>query len=188
MRALSVLAFAILISFSAQAQEKYKLEKSNVRFFSETPMENIEATTEKTVAIIDAQKKEFAFKIQIRSFHFEKELMEEHFNENYMESEKFPNATFSGKIIGNFSMKVDGVYPVTAQGELNVHGVKKVRKIPATITVKNGKATLNSNFTIKLVDHKITIPSIMMMKIAEEIAVTIKGDLISVANNNTATR
>ena len=180
MRVLQVIIIAVLTCFSVQAQQKYKLANSTVHFFSEAPMENIEASSTKTTAIIDADKKTFAFKIPIRSFHFEKELMEEHFNENYMESEKYPNAVFTGNIVGAFSLAKDGVYSISAEGVLDVHGVKQPRKINAVITVLNGKATLKSDFTIKLEDHTIKIPSVMMYKVAEIIAVDLNGEFTKV--------
>ena len=58
----------------------------------------------------------------IKDFKFAKSLMQEHFNEKYMESEKYPKATFQGKLTG-YDMKKSGVQDARAQGKLTVHGV-----------------------------------------------------------------
>ena len=55
-----------------------------VSFFSETPIENIEAQNTQASALLDAETGEMVFQVPIRGFHFEKALMEEHFNENYI--------------------------------------------------------------------------------------------------------
>lgn len=45
--------------------------------------------------------------------------MQQHFNENYMESEKYPYATFKGKINEDLDLSKAGVYSVSATGVLN---------------------------------------------------------------------
>jgi hypothetical protein len=55
-----------------------------------------------------------------------------------------------------------------------IHGKKQVRIIPGTITVANGTVTIDSNFSVPLSDHDITIPKIVNQKIATEILVKLK--------------
>src|SRR4051812_5428639 len=80
--------------------QKYITDKSHVVFFSEATLENITASNSKTSGIINFGTDEFAFSTPVKDFQFAKSLMKEHFNEKYMESDKFPKATFTGKIIG----------------------------------------------------------------------------------------
>ncbi len=173
------LIFNILIwSFlTAKAQDRFLLENTNVMFFSDGIIEDIEATSKDTKGIVDFTKNEFLFKIPIKSFKFASALMQEHFNENYLESDKYPDGTFKGKIEGSYDLKKDGSYSVKAVGDLTIHGVTQPRTIVSTIHVKEGKANLESKFTIKVADHKIKIPSVVIKNIAEEVEVTIKADL-----------
>ena len=107
-------------------------------------------------------------------FEFDKPLMEEHFNENYIESHKYKLSVFKGKVdFSKVDMEKDGVYEVTATGELDVHGVKKEREINGTLEVKNGQLILTCNFDILLKDHKIKIPKIVTEKIAEAVLVKV---------------
>jgi polyisoprenoid-binding protein YceI len=98
--------------------------------------------------------------------------MQKHFNENYLESEKFPNATFKGKINEAINFTKAGVYQVSASGILNIHGVNQERTIKGSITVGEGIINLNSKFDVLLIDHKINIPKLVFKKIAEKIAVS----------------
>jgi len=163
-----------MISFS---QNKYSAKESTIMFFSKTALENIFATNKAAASIIDFDKKDFAFVVPIKSFEFEKELMKEHFNENYMESDKYPNSSFKGKIDGDYDITKNGEYKVNATGNLDIHGVKQERTIPATIIVKDGVISIKSNFKVKLVDHNITVPTVVNEKIAEEIDVSVQGVL-----------
>lgn len=168
------LFFGLMASLPGWSQ-RYVLTEAKVDFFSKAPLEDIEAHNTESKGILDSDKKTFAFKIPIKSFQFKSALMQEHFNENYMESKRFPFATFSGNIEGPFDLRQDGVYEVTAKGELEIHGVRQSRSIPATLTVQGGVAQLKSQFGVRLADHQIEVPQLMFQKIAEQVSVTITG-------------
>ena len=101
--------------------------------------------------------------------------MQEHFNEKYMESEKYPSSSFVGKLNEAVDLSKDGEYNLTATGKLKIHGVEMDRTIPVKATVKDGKLSFVSEFKVKVSDHKIEIPTLVMAKIAEEVSVKIEG-------------
>jgi polyisoprenoid-binding protein YceI len=103
-----------------------------------------------------------------------------------MESDKFPKATFKGKIQEQVDISKDGTYPVTVTGDLMVHGVTQKRSVQGTITVKNGMTTMTSEFMVKCADHHITIPSIVFHNIAESIKMNVSATYLS--NNSTKTK
>lgn len=160
-----------------RAAKLYVFESGSINFFSETPVENIAAETKSYAAALKPTTKQFAFSVQISGFQFEKKLMQEHFNENYMESEKYPKATFAGVIIEDVDILKDGVYELSAKGKLNIHGVEQERTIPVALTSKGGALSFNSTFQVKLVDHNIEVPSIVVTNIAEIIDVKVVGVL-----------
>ena len=95
-----------------------------------------------------------------------------------MESDKFPKASFSGKIIEHVDFSKDGIYDIRAKGDLDIHGVKQTRIIKGKITVHNGSLLVNAQFTVPLSDHNISIPSIVSQKIATEIQVQFEASMI----------
>lgn len=171
--AIVVLSMAV---HNLQAQGKYTLEKTEIVFNSKTPVETIRAVNNNAQGIIATGKNKFLVRVPIQAFKFKRRLQQTHFNENYLESNKYPNATYRGTIEGNYSLSKDGVYKVTTKGDLTIHGVKKARTVPATITVKNGVATLNTSFKVKPKEHGVKIPKVVTEKIAEEIGVSIKAE------------
>ena len=167
--------FILFLGFGlTQAQDIYSSTKGSISFFSETPMENIDATNHKLRALLNVKSGEVAFIVTNNGFEFEKPLMEEHFNENYIESHKYKLSVFKGKVdFGTVDLSKDGTYEVNASGSLDIHGVKKDREIKGTIEVKNGELILTTNFDVLLKDHDIKIPKIVTEKIAESVLVKV---------------
>ena len=99
--------------------------------------------------------------------------MQEHFTEKYMESDKYPNATYSGKINEDIDLSKDGTYQVTSTGKIAMHGQEKELTTPGTFIVKNGEATLESNFRLAVNDFKIEIPQLLFQNIADTVAVKV---------------
>ena len=87
-----------VVTSKAQSQDVIVDKQGVAHFFSEAPLEDIEATNKKAIGAIDMKKGTVAVSMLIKNFHFDKSLMEEHFNENYLESEKYPKASFKGTI------------------------------------------------------------------------------------------
>ncbi len=157
----------------SSAAQKFIVEKSYVTFYSHATIEDITAEHKNANSIFSSETGEIVFSVPIKEFKFAKALMEEHFNEKYMESEKFPKATFQGKVTG-FQKQVTGAQQVQATGKLTVHGVTKEIEIPGTLEVTGGKIKLLSKFVIKLEDYNITLPQLMWQNIAEQVDVTLE--------------
>jgi len=170
MKRLMILLSLLLVSGGIQAQ-KFITESSKISFYSEAPLEDIDAHNEKTTSIFDSDNGEIVFSIPIKDFTFKRSLMQEHFNERYMESEKYPKATFEGVIKGYTRMA--GKQEAVATGKMTIHGVTKQVEIKGEMEFSNGKVLMTSKFIVKLEDYDIKIPSILFQNIAEEIEVTV---------------
>lgn len=163
------------------AQNRYFTRDGHVEFFSQTPIEDIEATNEKMTAVVDFENGKFEFAVLIKSFEFEKALMEEHFNENYMESSKFPKATFVGQIEDFVGIRNSNFPPgveMAAHGKLTIHGVTKDVILLATITPDGANYKLKSSFKVKPGDYEIEIPNTVRDNIAKEITVTVSAVVV----------
>jgi hypothetical protein len=154
-------------------QETYVCKNARISLYSEAPLENIDATSSQGTSVFNAATGDLVFSMPIRSFRFQKSMMQEHFNENYMESDKYPNATFKGRIQEKVDTQKDGTYPVTVTGVLDVHGVKQNRSIKGTVAVNKGTVSMNSEFMVQCKDHRIDIPQLVFKKIAETIQIKV---------------
>lgn len=147
---------------------QYIARQGQVTFFSYTSVENIEAKNNQVLSILDIEKQEIAVSMLMRAFVFKKDLMYEHFNESYIESDMYPQANFTGKII-DFNETLTSQTRMIA-GTLNIHGISKDISIKATIENKNETYTLEGDFDVSVSDFDIKIPPILSSNIAKTIS------------------
>ena len=182
--AITAILLVILSSFTMQTANPnaYICKTGKIHFFSDTPVEDIEATSNAAFAVLYTDNQKITAKVKMESFAFEKKLMEEHFNENYIESEKYPYGVLEGTIVEKLDWTKDGTYNVTVRGSFEVHGVKQNRDIKGTVTIKGGVPTnAKAKFDVKLEDHKIKIPKAVIMNIAEVITVDVDFNFVKYA-------
>lgn len=158
------------VAMTGYTQKRYTVEKSEVTFFSDGVIEDIQANNQTVTSIFDGGRGDIAFLIRIRDFQFEKKLMQVHFNEKFLDSEKFPKSTFIG-VVSGFNPDKSGLQQVVAVGKLFMHGVTREIKVPGTIELKDSKLHLKASFMVKLLDYNITIPQIVWQNIAEDVEV-----------------
>jgi hypothetical protein len=172
---------AVLYAFTTHKGGIYKSNTGKINFFSSTPVEDIKADNNKVKSAFNSENGDIQFSVLIKDFQFEKALMQEHFNENYMESNKYPKATFSGKIekISSIDLHQKGTYKSKVSGKLKIKDITKEVSTNGTFTVKenhkvNGKAT----FIINPEDYNIKIPKVVSKKISREIEITVDVDYV----------
>ena len=166
------LLIIILLLFSTQLYAKKFMSKNGeISFFSKTPIEDISAVNKKVSAVFDMSTSDLVFQLKISDFIFPIALMQEHFNENYLESDIYPKSTFSGKVIQNKNGKA------TVQGDLTIHGKTKKIKVEGLMIQNKKSVVISAEFAVKLEDYNIKIPTIVMYKIAEEIAIKVNIEL-----------
>ena len=173
------LMIAIIVMATAQAGigQKYFSKTGKISFYSDAPMEKIEATNGTASTVLDAATGNLEWAVLIQGFKFEKSLMQEHFNENYMESTTYPKAKFKGKIdnISSVNFKKDGDYKVNVSGQLEIHGVTKPVTATGVITVKGGSVSANSKFSVAVADYGIEIPKLVADNIAKNVDITVEA-------------
>ena len=177
-RSYPIFLLSFFFAIQSFAQDKFAVQTSEMSFTSNAELELIKASSKKVQGLIDPTTSHFAFIVDVISFEgFNSSLQREHFNEKYMETEKFPKARFSGKIIEPIDFSSDGSYDVRAKGELEIHGQRQTRIIRSRVTIQKGKLSIESRFLVPLTDHNISIPSIFSQKISTEIEVEFKATM-----------
>ncbi|RNI22700.1 YceI family protein [Rufibacter latericius] len=157
------------------AQSRYYTKTGYISFFSKAPLEDIEANTRQTVSFLDVKSGDMVFSVPMKSFQFRKSLMQEHFNENYVESDKYPKATFKGKVVNiqNVNLSQDNLYKVLIEGVLTIHGVDRPVRTDGTLEVKNKQLIGKSTFSVTPQEFNIEIPFLVKEHIAKRIDITV---------------
>lgn len=188
--------FFLFLSFSLSFQicnaQIYKAKDgtTTITFFSEAPMENIEAVNKGAIIVMNTNSNDIQIRVSVQNFKFKNSLMEEHFNENYMETDKkgpkdasgtvtYPNrnAIFKGRINEKIDYSVEAENKVTVTGKMELHGVTRDVTFDGTITKSGNEFVIFSKFKINVADYNIKVPSMYVKNIAEIVDVTINSTL-----------
>lgn len=173
-----LMGVVFVISLTSLNAQKFFTREGKIAFFSDTPLEKIEAHNNSATSVIDLETGRMEFAVLIKAFQFEKALMQEHFNENYMESDKFPKAVFKGQItnMDEIDLTKEGEYAVMVEGDLTIHGVTQPVQTEGTIKVEEGQMKANSSFTVLVADYEIEIPGVVRDNIAKAVRIDVEMD------------
>jgi len=167
-----ILMLATILTMNVVFAQTYKTRNGSLSFNpnKDQSHKDYAAESKEATAVLNADASTVALLVPMKTFHFNNALLEEHFNENYLHSDKYPNATYKGKLVGftKDMLTKDGTYNLTSEGEIELHGVKKAFKSPVKLVVSGKTATFYCNFTIKAEDYKIDIPAIVKPKLADQ--------------------
>jgi polyisoprenoid-binding protein YceI len=171
MKKLILIGF-ILLSSGVFAKVEHQVDKSKknlVKFISDAPVEDFEGITSSIDGYMLGEEGNFIgtelyFEVQLNTVDTDNGLRNRHMRENYLHTDKYPLTTFEGKIFE--SKKIDDKhYEVKAKGKFQVHGVTKEKIIEADIYVYDNIYHVKTKFVVTLTDHKIEVPSLMLVKI-----------------------
>ena len=171
------LILALVMMSSAAFAQKKMTSSGIINFDASTSLDALPKAENKTVvAAIDPKTGALQFEAIVKSFTFSNSMMQDHFNgENWMNSDKFPTATFKGKLtnLAAVNFKKDGTYPAEVTGDLTVHGITKPATSKGTIVVSGKSIAATATFNIKLEDYGITSKAIEGGKVAKEPKITV---------------
>lgn len=180
MRLLLVLTASLILAGSALAGEYHVVPsgKNEVKFISDAPIEDFEGVTSQIDGYMywdddDMLKNcELYFEVDLNSVDTGISLRNRHMRENYLETDKFPTTHFKGKIL-RVQNDSTNQSKVLVQGKMFIHGVERDKTVEGLLIKTGDGYRVKCNFTIKLSDYKINIPSIMFYKINEEMQLSV---------------
>ncbi len=153
--------------------------ENQVTFYSDAPIDDFEGVTDRIDGYVYWAESELQEDIQYdkTDLYFEVELdaldtgiglRNRQMKNDYLETEKYPYATFSGKIT---EVKKSGgdEFLVTTDGELTIHGQTKDYTIECRVNRDAPAYRIRCEFQVSLPDFSIEVPSLMFMKISETI-------------------
>ena len=118
------LILALVFASGALFAQKKTTTSGTVNFDATTSLDALPKAENKTVvAAINTKTGAVAFEAIVKSFSFSNPMMQEHFNsDKWLDSDKFPTATFKGKItnLGTINFDKDGTYPADVAGDLSM--------------------------------------------------------------------
>ncbi len=172
-----VFVFLFISSLDVFGQE-YLTTNGDITFLSKAPLNEFEGKSSSLNGLIDLEKNVLDFFVDLNTLKTGIGLRDSHMRENYLETEKFPYAEFTGKILGNPEFVPGRKVQVAATGTFKIHGVEKEIEVGGSLSkLSNGQLVLEADFSILLSDYQIPIPKLVFYELAEEQKVTINAIL-----------
>ena len=164
--------------------------KSRVTFVSDAPLETMTGKSSKvtgslTVDPADITKTKGSFKVPVVSLRTDNDLRDEHLQgDGWLDAKKNPNIHFeiTEVVLGKKSsreLKKGKDTKVQVKGKFTAHGISRPATANGTVNWSDGSLHIKAEFTAVLEDHDISVPSIVQLKVANDIAVSV--DLRAVA-------
>jgi polyisoprenoid-binding protein YceI len=148
-----------------------------VSFISDAPFEKFTGTSKSLTGRIDAQTDTVDFYLDLNTLRTGIKLRDEHMRENYLETSKYPFAEFYGVLVKKPDYTRRTRQPVQVKGQFKIHGVAREMVIDGFLTPTANGIDIEAAWQVKLSDHNIPIPSIIIRKLSEIQDVSIKASL-----------
>ena len=165
---------------SGQQAYQVALESDRlVRFTSSTAIDEFEGTTERVDGLVllnteeltdrtGGVESEIYFEVDLASLDTGIGMRDRQMRDSYLEVDRYPYAAFGGTIEQVVSLP-GGMFQVTTQGILGIHGVEQERVLTCNLATVNEGYRVNCAFSVFLSDHDIEIPKLMFLKLNNEI-------------------
>jgi polyisoprenoid-binding protein YceI len=156
-----------------------KEQKNQVKFTSDAPIEEIVGVTDKIDGYVmwegddPTANSEFYFEVDLASIDTGIGLRNRHLRDNYLETDKYPFASYAGKIT-KATAHDDDSFSITTTGLFKLHGVEKEIEVNGLISKTDTGYKAESQFSVKLDDYNIERPQVMMLKIGEVIQLDVQ--------------
>jgi polyisoprenoid-binding protein YceI len=165
--------------------------KSKATFVSDAPLDTMTGETSKVTGSLsvdpsDITKTTGSFQAPVVSLRTGNELRDEHLQgDGWLDAKKYPNIYFEiSEIIlgkkGSAELKSKKDVKVQVKGKFTAHGITKLVVAKGTVNWSDKTLRIKAEFPVTLEDHEISVPSIVRLKVANEITVSV--DLLAVAD------
>jgi len=169
--------FVFFLSLQASGQE-YLTTNGKVIFLSKAPLNEFEGESNSLNGLVNLETNLLDFFVDLNTLKTGIGLRDSHMRENYLETDQFPFAEFTGKLVQLPTLIAGTKTPVKAVGKFKIHGIEREMEVSGYLTLEqNGKIELNASFEILLADYKIALPKLVFYELAEEQKVTINAIL-----------
>lgn len=194
-----ILAICLATPAISQADAaKFRVHDGKATFVSDAPLETMTGTTAKvtgggTFDPADLSTTKGTFKVPVVSMRTGNDLRDEHLqSDSWLDAKKNPHIVFEiVEVSGAQSLKAKKDTKVKVKGKFTAHGITKIVEANGTVKwtpVDGGKDDLRikAKFSANLEDHDISVPSIVRLKVANEMTVAVdlqaKADALPARN------
>ena len=158
--------------------------KSTATFVSDAPLETMTGKTTKVTGFVtvdpaDITKTTGKFKVPVKSLRTGSDLRDEHLQgDGWLDAKKNPFLHFeiAEVVMGKKSssaLKQGKATKVEVKGKFTAHGVTQFVTAKGTVNWSGDEIRIKAEFPYDLTAHEISVPSIVRLKVANEMTATV---------------
>ncbi|MGL5111937.1 MAG: YceI family protein [Flavobacterium sp.] len=181
---INIFVFLFLCCIVTQAQKIASTSKGSIQFEASVPLfEEIKAVNNNVFCSITFDTSEITCNLYVQEFKFKKALMQQHFTSYYLETDRYPKATFIGRIEKlEYTSLSKKPIKYEMKGIIKVHGKSKPLYCDVWIHKTNDGLTMTTTFILNTEDFNIEIPAIVASKISKQVTTSLQATLFEHQN------
>ena len=165
MRPWSLLALTAFLAAPAEAQT-YATERGTVTFTSRVPLHTFTGTSDRLTGQLDLDARAVDVYVDLETLETGIGRRDRDMRET-LETERYPFAEFTGRLTSRFDPGREGPQAARVEGTFTLHGVARPLAVAGTLERTRGGLRLRARWEVRLDDHAIEPPRLLMMQVDE---------------------
>ncbi len=170
------IGFLILVCFPlAGMAQVYFTKTGHAQFTSHSTLEDFTGQSDYMTGKINLADSTVDFYLDLSTLYTGIGLRDEHMHEDYLQVNKYPFASFYGKLTNALDPATTDTQKVTVQGKFKIHGVSRQVEIDGYLLKRGEELYVNAHWPLQLQNYDIEIPSFLFLRVNRTINVSIKA-------------
>ncbi|WP_412069490.1 YceI family protein [Rubrivirga sp. IMCC43871] len=170
MRALALFSLALVVG--PAAAQTFAADRGTVTFTSRVPLHSFTGTSGHLTGEIDTATRAVDFYVDLETLETGIGRRDRDMRET-LETDRFPFAEFTGRLMTPLDLGRRGAQSARVEGTFTLHGVARPMVAVGTIERTDRGLRVRAEWEVRLDDHRITPPRLLMIKVDPVQAVAI---------------
>ncbi|MGF1671656.1 MAG: YceI family protein [Balneolaceae bacterium] len=167
-----------LSGITADTSITYQVTEARVVFHAKTTFQRFDGVSENLTGSFNTKNCSFDFEFEAASLDTGNRRRNRHMREDYLETDRYPDISYSGKLINCPEFQDNETVAIVAGGTFSLHGTNQEIFINGEITPKGDQLNIEASWQILLSDYNIDRPSFLINRMQNELPITLKAVLV----------
>ena len=154
---------ALTLAVSAAAQT-YASDRGSVTFTSRVPLHTFSGTSDHLTGQLDLATRAVDFYVDLETLETGIGKRDRDMRET-LETDQYPFAEFTGRLTSPFDASRSGAQRARVEGTFTIHGVARPLTVTGTLEKTRSGLRVRATWEVRLADHQITPPRLLLMRV-----------------------
>lgn len=172
MRVVATSALLALLLVAPASAQTYASDRGSVTFTSRVPLHTFTGTSQHLNGQLDLGTRSVDFYVDLETLETGIGKRDRDMRET-LETDRYPFAEFTGRLVSSFDASQRGPQRARVEGTFTLHGVSRPLVVLGTVQRTQSGLRVRASWEVRLDDHRITPPRLLLMRVDEVQAVEI---------------